>query len=349
MVLLLNTNSTDSVAGGSAVRHTEDAAPIINELLTFVCSGTSHSSWDTIEDIVTTFYSGKEIIDAGVLLLQHIGHLVTFERVTRVTDSKAHLQNIVSSISRMVENDEPMPVKFCAMNLEKLPRVAPEHINRESMATQILALQKQMEDIVMKVDGNTNSINVINTNRSYSSIVSQPVVHPQNNTNMQHPAVTVIDKDERRSAGTAPGLKFSSFQSPHVAPVHVIAPAPTITNSQWEQQKQERRRVVREKVKDAQESGRGLIGSSTGGNIIGSFPAKVVHVGNVNNDVTEDVLTAHLKSKDIHIFNVRTVSHKDSYRKSFRVVFKEADNTKLMKPEVWGEGITVREWVSNRE
>ena len=68
-----------------------------------------------------------------------------------------------------------------------------------------------------------------------------------------------------------------------------------------------------------------------------------------NNDVTEDVLTAHLKSKDIHIFNVRTVSHKDSYRKSFRVVFKEADNTKLMKPEVWGEGITVREWVSNRE
>mgnify|MGYP001233445219 CR=1 FL=1 len=53
MVLLLNTNSTDSVACGSAVRHTEDAAPIINELLTFVCSGTSHSSWDTIEDIVT--------------------------------------------------------------------------------------------------------------------------------------------------------------------------------------------------------------------------------------------------------------------------------------------------------
>ena len=126
-----------------------DIQKIINELLTFVCSGTSHSSWDTIEDIVTTFYSGKEIIDAGVLLLHHIGHLVT--RVTRVTDSKAHLQNIVSSISKLVENDEPMPVKFCAMNLEKLPRVAPEHINRESMATQILALQKQMEDIVMKV------------------------------------------------------------------------------------------------------------------------------------------------------------------------------------------------------
>ena len=354
-MVLLTSNSAEGDGGVGVIRHSENPTLVINELLTYVCSCSNHSSWDMVEEIVSIFYSDKEIIDAGKLFKEHVLPMFPDLRVTRVTDAKAVLQTIINAFSKSVENDIEIPVKFCAVNVKKLPRVEPELINRESMATQILALQKQMQDMVEKVHANIISINSINLNSqtTYSAMVSQPVGPAPK-------SVANASTSQSRPPGINPGLNVPSLAadmsnrnqqraaggSPLVA--HVIS-APTVSADEWEKQKHERRRELKEKLKTAQSSARTLIGSSSGGSVKGSYPAKVVHVGNVDKDVTETILMDHLKSLDIYVFNVRTVSHKDSYRKSFRVIFKEADLGKVMSSETWGEGISVREWISNRE
>ena len=43
------------------------------------------------------------------------------------------------------------------------------------------------------------------------------------------------------------------------------------------------------------------------------------------------------------------VSHKDSYRKSFKVGVKDSDVDKMFDETICAEGIRIRDWVSNRE
>ena len=80
-----------------------------------------------------------------------------------------------------------------------------------------------------------------------------------------------------------------------------------------------------------------------------SYVKVLTKISNVNKDVSEEVLRKHITENGVYVFNVRCVSHMDSYRKSFKVGVKENDLEKMFDATIWAEGIRVREWVSNRE
>ena len=123
----------------------------------------------------------------------------------------------------------------------------------------------------------------------------------------------------------------------------------TVNDGTWVYTKEERRRQIRTKVKHAEENARVMVGSASGGSVAASFPSRIIHVSNVNKDVSEEVLRKHITENGVYVFNVRCVSHMDSYRKSFKVGVKENNLEKMFDATIWAEGIRVREWVSNRE
>jgi hypothetical protein len=319
----------------------------VNELLTFVCSATNNSSWENIRDIVGQFYTTEEISDASKVLFQHVGEFVPGVRPsTRVTDSTGHLKNISAAIAKLITEETAITVKFCAVDISRLPRVKPEHINRESMASEIAILKDQMKNMMNAVSSNTSTLNSIQAKNTFAARVAAPIAAPVlgHVSQPSYPPVSMPIASNNRGNGA-----FNAATVTEQLTSAVTAASSTVNDEIWLQTKHERRRQMRTKVKHAEENGRVMVGSASGGSVSASFPSKILHVSNINKDVSEEALKKHITENGVYVFNVRCVSHMDSYRKSFKVGVKESDLEKMFDETIWAEGIKVREWVSNRE
>jgi len=330
----------------SGLIYNADHTLIVNELLTFVCSATNNSSWENIRDIVGEFYTAERIADASTVLFHHVGELIpTVHPGTRVTDSTGHLQNISKAISKLITEEIAIPVMFCAVDISQLPRVKPEHINKESMASEIATLKEQMRDMMQQVAGNTSTINSIQTKNTFAAKVARVAapVHGHVNIPSNQPVMVMANSNNQGNSALQAVAGSEQLTSA------VTAAANTVNDGTWLHTKEERRRQIRNKVKHAEENARVMVGRASGGSVAASFPSKILHVSNVNKDVSEEVLRKHITENGVYVFNVRCVSHVDSYRKSFKVGVKESDLEKMFDETIWAEGIKVREWVSNRE
>ena len=264
----------------SGLVYSPDPTLIVNELLTFVCSATNNSSWENIRDIAGEFYSAEQISEASRILFQHVGEFVPSNRPsTRVTDSNGHLKNISLVIAKLISEETPIPVKFCAVDVSQLPRVKPEHINKESMASEIAVLKEQMKDMMNIVSNNTSTLNSIQANNTFAARVAAPSAASvfSHLSQSSYPRVTqpvsqAIINSNNQGNGTVNTVRAEQF------PSAVTAASSTLSNEIWLQTKNERRRQMRNKVKLVEENGRVMVGSASGGTVAASFPSKIVHV-----------------------------------------------------------------------
>ena len=316
---------------------------IISELLTFVCSATNNSSWENIKDICSEFYSLKQLADASKILFDNVGLLVPEIRAsTRVTDKDGHLKNISIVISKLIAEEIATPVKFCAHDISQLPRVKPEYINRESMASDIAVLKAEMKEMMNRVGLNTGRLDSFKAQTTYATAAATAAVPP---SQPSHPPIATNMTKGRNVPINATSSAGMSLQ-PESA---VAAASDTVSKEIWQNTRDERKRQFRQKVKQAEDNGRVMIGRASGSSVAASFPSTIMFVSNVHKDVSEDILRKHITDNGIYVFNVRCVSHKDSYRNSFKVGVKESHVEKMFDETIWAEGIKVREWLSNRD
>ena len=77
----------------------------------------------------------------------------------------------------------------------------------------------------------------------------------------------------------------------------------------------------------------------------GAVTTKTIYISNVDRNWGDTDITNEMKSNDVSPVFVKCVSHPDSYTKSFKVVIKEIDQTKVMCAEFWPERVKCREWI----
>ena len=112
-------------------------------------------------------------------------------------------------------------------------------------------------------------------------------------------------------------------------------------NSEWQTQRFERRKRIKEAVKDKSI----VVGTKTENQLECGYDVRSIFVSNVNKKYSEKDMCEWIKEAGAECVRIRQISHKDATNKSFKVCVKAADYDKVMTPEFWGGGIRCRDWV----
>ena len=146
-------NSRRSKAG--SVINQEDAeedSPVVQcELLTYVVHYYQRNSAEKIKNTVLAFYTAETIVTAKTVIWHAYENCLPPERRRVTTDKRsaneANLTDIIGAVSDLDAKGKVLSGRFCAMNLDRLPKYAPEETNLMAMMDRMRVVELQLNEV----------------------------------------------------------------------------------------------------------------------------------------------------------------------------------------------------------
>ena len=247
------TGNTSSA--GSADR--SDQQLIRNELLTYAFQYVHKSSLDELVKTICDFYTPDEISTARNCLWD------TFENHDEVVLQGSRPRNaaklegtalircaedLIAKGVLIVASAPQVQSPFCAIDLERIPKYAPEEVNFASIMARLIKLENNVQANKRQVESNTSALSSLKHCNRPDTIKKTPYV----------PHVPYVP-DDPTPQQTRPSLPRNDTNRPDtMVKSFAMAAANGTSNDQsqsttrtyvkpgWEQQRQERRRILRE-------------------------------------------------------------------------------------------------------
>ena len=343
---------------------------IRSELLCYAIRYVESSSPDKLIEVICSSFSVYEIKEARDLLWKvFASHLETNPRrsgrkVPGSVNAETEAEDIVKYGILPLANKKAFDrssVKFCAVDLDKIPKYNPEETNVHSMMTSISELQGKlsaMEKIVnqnssrieelgqtKRVTSGSSNLSLVNPSPLSSASwkdVTFPALRVQGSSDFssaakstpympQHPEMIVSPKRSERSQQPSPERPTNGKQSNG---------QPKSTN-EWQQARWQRKKAIQEKAKSVNT----IVGKRNTTSLTGAVTTKTIYVANVDRNWTDTDITDEMKSHNVDPVFVKCVSHSEAHTKSFKIVIKEDDQETVMCAEFWPERVKCREWI----
>ena len=353
-----------------------DVTYIKSELLCYAIRYAQSSSPDKLVAVICSSFTVNEIKEAKDNLWKVFGaHLDpnprrSGRRSTPVAETEA--DDIVKLGILPLANKklfERSSVKFCVVDLDKVPKYNPEETNVHSMMASIAELQGKFQAMDNCIRRNASHIEELrtNTDRMHHMMRKCAPVQPAKFSNELQNHFPPLAKQsaswrdamlQETSASTS--IKSTPYVAQHPELLSNTSPRrfqqsesqPLNSNNENAQQQDFRNRDqidARQRKKQTlmakTKSVNIIIGNRNGSKLTGAETSKTIFVSNVDKNWTEGDISNEMKCHDVTPVFVKCVSHVESYTKSFKVVIKQADQDKVMCAEFWPERVKCREWI----
>ena len=343
-----------------------------NELLTYAFHYVHQCTAESAAKAISDFYTGEEIVEAIKCLITAFPDCDAinddFRRkrtsaaaaVSDTNRNKLALDLIVKAVVPLADTPD-REVIFCAMDLSKMPRHAPEEINISSLLVRIQNLEakaSKIDQIESTCVSNTADIRKLQSQTQYGARPKTPYnplpplpLMPQN----------MASGDELLAASAKQQLLQPIIQEPEASYASKVAASVLRTgqtkgvmnkieltpkSSKWLESKRECRRLV----KEANNRIKTVTGSDTSNrnNIKAAGINRTIYLSKVDKDYTEDDVKSMLAGNDINMKYIRQINgrHGLGLKKSFMIVIPEKDFDTVMNEEFWPEGLECREWLN---
>ena len=121
----------------------------------------------------------------------------------------------------------------------------------------------------------------------------------------------------------------------------------TKSNEEWEIQRADRRKRIRELNSKA----RTVTGNQTNSNITSVGPTSAIYVHDIDMDVTDQAIKNLISGKGVHVKQMIQILGRNNrgFLKSFKVVIPSNKFEDVMSAEFWPSGIKCREWIQDNQ
>ena len=121
------------------------------ELLTYVVHYYQRNSAENIKNTVLAFYTAEGIVTAKTVIWHAYENCLPPERRRVTTDKRsaneANLSDIIGAVSDLDAKGKVLSGRFCAMQLERLPKYAPEETNVMAMMDRMRVVELQLNEV----------------------------------------------------------------------------------------------------------------------------------------------------------------------------------------------------------
>jgi len=269
---------------------------------------------------------------------------------------------VIKGVVPLAEQTSPH-VKFCAVDLAKVPRFAPEEVNMNSLLMRVQKLETsfgKLEKLESTCNSNANDIKRVWTSLQSSgpSVRRQtPYVANAPPSSPLQCSLNACDVDSM-----APSAEFSGRQSSLAsyagalrAPMTKNADGQIVSSStqsqqqsdKWQQQREQRRRLV----KDANSRMKVVTGRKAGSELKVASINRTIYLSKVDMDYTEDDVKTMMDGSEVNVRYIRQINGKRGLglKKSFMIVINEKDYDKTMSEDFWPMGLECREWLNQEQ
>ena len=331
-----------------------------NELLTYAFTYVDSSSPDMLIDTIEKFYSEDDVREAKDLLWREYKDIlpapVSRRRGSVRTAVKATAQDIIlDGVVAIRNSGKTNNVTFCAVNVKKLPKFNPEEINLQSIVNRLASVELQMRNVQENLGASVARVTVLEDGKATSSEGRRSFAAVTQVAESSLPVRKVIPGSatpylggphnignvNRGSQIHGSGAAAASTDTATAAPQAGQPRSANVNEAQWQQQRDERRRRIREAVKTSNV----IVGTRTGANLQCGYDVRNVFISNVNQRFTDSDIKEYMKAIGKECLKIKQISHENATNKSFKVCVKHADIAAVMDPDFWGEGIKCREWL----
>ena len=358
--------------GGADGSDSGDTKLVINELLCYVFNYIDSCSPDMVVKAVEGFYSESEIHQAKETLWRECGpwltHIKSRRRGSTRYAAEAEVKDIVFHGALAIRNAETRcNVDFCAVDIRRLPKFTPEEVNLQSIITRVIAMETQMKAVQEQTACNAARLTAVEElPRSvppYATGATWPTVNTRSseasgNDNGQPSqqslqlqqrsrATPYLTGEERiaheRDNSRHPGPRSSTVPVAHQSHPATVEAGPSQKQSEWQTQRHERRKRIRDAVKNS----RVVVGTKNDSSDLScGVEGRNIFVFNVNKKYSDSDLTEFMKASGAEILKIKQISHVEATSKSFKVLIRASDFDSVMSAEFWQEGIKCREWIN---
>ena len=136
---------------------------IVNELLCYAFTYIDSAAPEMVIKSIEQFYTGDEIHAAKELLWQEYGKILKNTKSRSVgTAAAAEAEDIVLSGVMVIMNAlVELPIKFCALNLRRVPRFSPEELNLQSIVNRLSVVELHMQQVREQTAHNSARLTVV--------------------------------------------------------------------------------------------------------------------------------------------------------------------------------------------
>ena len=343
---------------------------IVNELLCYAFTYIDSAAPEMVIKSIEQFYTGDEIHAAKDLLWQEYGKLLknTESRrrgSVRTAASRRGRRHCAQLCNGDNEYISRVAIKFCALNLRRVPRFSPEELNLQSIVNRLSVVELHMQQVQEQTAHNSARLTVVEQDKGTRPARLYAARAARTSSNQQGPAggarrsTPYLTRDERLAlaqnrarSGSGNGASNASGTSsvavrvadgetsdgvvvqPTATSRGAVERADSVTSSKqqgakWETQRHERRKRIREATKDAKV----VVGTKTNTKLQYGYDVKSIFVFNVNKKYDDRDISGFMGEAKVDCVKIQQISHKDATNKSFRVLIKVSDFDKVTAPE----------------
>lgn len=332
---------------------------VINEILWYTEQHRHTASKDAILKVLVCHCSNEDIIAAKNLLIAKYGEHINPERkkTRKVSPNRSDKLKVCEDIyGALFDLDEHNVELLCvALKWSQTIKVAPEEVPDMILAERLVEMEgkfKVFEDALSEL-----KIKQLEMENKQTQPLMSDIVAGRNGP--QEPRPT-----ESTSSGPGRGRLHS-----HARRHSMSATQPSRnnvpndrdqSNDGFIEPRDQRRRIQRQARREqntqfrrqnpdqaGQRSRRGpIIGQADGTNGLRAtpMPSRDFFVYRVHKDDNEDVLTEHMRSKNVIPRNITIKSHASAKYNSFKVSVAADDVHTVLDAEFWPRGVYVRRW-----
>ena len=338
------------------------------ELLTYAWTYIMSSTPDAVVNSITNFYKQDEILNAREMLWDAYGHELpqikkprgTNGEVTKAT-LKKWTEDIVKNGVLALANRPPGKVKFCAVDLTRIPKYAPEEENLHSALIRLSRLEERIRLSEERIDGNAADIRELQRSPIASSgarpkdnllNLSNCLVNQQSDLSLP-PPVRTPEASRRDLPSEAKDVAPKSYALTAIANSEKLLSAIETTsqskennNSEdWKIQRNERRRRLREQLQGNNQL-RQVTGTKANTKVKGIGDVKAIYIYDIDSNFSDSDIREMITSGGVQVKYIKQILGKNGgFKKSFMVLIPQDKFEEVMAAEFWPIGLKCREWI----
>jgi hypothetical protein len=333
-----------------------NAAKLIqSELLAYVAYYVNKCAPQSIIDTVCTYFSSQDIIDAKNVLWNVAEDALQANKPRRnnADMDKATKMKMVEYI--VLKGMVPLAdvndfhVRFCAINLDKMPKFSPEEDGVQAVLLRVMKLEQRLAENEKLSAQNSLEITDMKMNgRPGAGTPYRPFSAPDKPLRYSAVASSNLgsSSEVQASSSSQPFGQSSSHSISKSLPRGVYSMPQTSGSTQedWQFQRNQRR----EPMKQIRENAKSVTGTKADSNIKCAEDIRSIYVCEINQEVTEQAIKDMITENGVPVLQMTQIlGRRGGFKKSFKVLIPARCLEQTMTGDFWPTGLKCREWVLN--
>jgi len=323
-------------------------AVVISEALCFIRNNFDKCTVSELKPVLVTFYNDDELCNAKEVLLkavtkalEDLGRIVDLPRIPkRVGDNKRqHVIDDLLKLFTIVDEQKLSTPTFVASDLSRVPFLNADSMNMVAMIRKMDSFERRLAEMEQcYVRDRSTSMTAVEDRPSLSVPSMEMVSQNSQEVDLSTDAVSTdadlaaTDDNGREAPWNDVVRRHRPAKPPRSQPTQVL-------NSQVRTQQNRRKMVGTACIDDHDKLKSG----------VPIIQKAVVHIDNLDPNCTEALLTDYLLAADIEVLSCYPAkswlrdAEKDQVT-AFRVCVHAKQRCKIFHPELWSEGVVIRDW-----